>query len=98
MAPITATLTGIQPQVIDDQELLDFLARLRAFDVSSSVKDDHVESTATAPVDVDGLVAELERYPKWRFQELVSYLLNWSIPFDFIFLHLIMDFHSLVQR
>jgi hypothetical protein len=73
MAPITATLTGIQPQVIDDPDLLDFLARLRAFDVSSSVKDDHhLESTTTTPVDVDGLVAELERCPKWRFQELVS--------------------------
>lgn len=88
MAPVTATLTGIEPQVIDDEELLAFLSRLRAFDVSSSVKDnEEADSSVPTLVDVDGLVAELERIPKWRFQELVSVsfsLENASFPRHFV--------------
>lgn len=62
MAPITATSTGIQPQVIDDVELSDLIVRLNAFDTSGS----------SAEVDVSGLVRELEHYSTWKFQELVS--------------------------
>ena len=29
-------------------------------------------SASGPPLDIDGLVAELEKYPKWRFQEQVS--------------------------
>jgi E3 ubiquitin-protein ligase HUWE1 len=86
MAPITATLTGIETQVIDDPELVALLSRLRAFDVSSE--------EAESLVDIDGLVAELERIPKWRFQELAD-LYEWVTPLNIMdaALRQIMDQH-----
>ena len=77
MAPVAATITGVQRQTIDDPKLVALLERLRNYErvttQSHLAPIDCDDETLNSPqiVDIEGLVGELERWPQWRFQELV---------------------------
>ncbi len=85
MAPVTATSTGITRQFIDDPELKALLERLSSYDVGpvkplpEGSRDANAEA---AKVDIEALVGELERWPQWKFQEMVSFLLGCMCVFD----------------
>ena len=76
MAPVTATTTGVARQIIDNPELTQLLERLSAFDTSNpdveDVFDDSTLDCNASRLDLEGLVGELERWPRWKFQEMVS--------------------------
>lgn len=77
MAPITSTTTGIPRQTIDDAVLRSLIDTLSSYDCNNLVNDVASENrapsdTCSSRVDVEGLVGELERWPQWRFQEMVS--------------------------
>ncbi len=87
MAPVTTSATGVAGQIIDDPELSSLIARL-----SDLCQDDEgpppgagdagADDVVTRKVVTDDetvakLVAELARYPKWRFQEQVSLVGIW---------------------
>ena len=77
MAPITSTTTGIPRQTIDDAVLRSLIDTLSSYDCNSLVeaeasKNYAPSNTCSGRVDVEGLVGELERWPQWRFQEMVS--------------------------
>mmetsp|Transcript_14935 Transcript_14935/g.32205 ORF Transcript_14935/g.32205 Transcript_14935/m.32205 type:complete len:97 (+) Transcript_14935:479-769(+) len=89
MAPVTATSVGIARQTIDDPKLIALLERLSKFDVTTTndTNKDGVDSTVEDDVgtsdtnmeqneivDVVGLVTEMDRVPRWHFQEQVSSL------------------------
>lgn len=80
MAPAAATVTGVQRQTIDDLKLITLLERLRGYDPVTtppcSKNDDCDDSevlSSSQIIDIEGLVGELERWPQWRFQELVRF-------------------------
>ena len=86
MAPVTTSATGVAGQIIDDPELSSLIARLSdlcrdegpppgtgtptAGDAGAG--DVVTRKIVTDDETVAKLVAELARYPKWRFQEQVS--------------------------
>jgi hypothetical protein len=81
MAPVTETATGVGGQRIEDPQLRALLDRLRTYGAETSelegdtdkANSDDSDSAMQPPsrVDVEGLVGELERWPKWRFHEQV---------------------------
>lgn len=73
MAPITATTTGVTPQVIDDPELVDLITRFSGFRSSGTGAAD---STSNKKINLDGLISELSKYKSWRFQEQVRKLMS----------------------
>lgn len=73
MAPITATTTGVTPQVIDDPELVDLITRLSGFRSSGTGAAD---STSNKKINLDSLISELSKYKSWRFQEQVRKLMS----------------------
>ena len=80
MAPVTATKTGIPRQTIDDPQLKALLSRLSEYAIHDTIfaSSDNFGTASDnkgdeqSRVDVEGLVGELERWPRWRFQEMVS--------------------------
>jgi hypothetical protein len=85
MAPVTSSATGVAGQIIDDPELSSLISRLSslchpaaaAAGTADGADDDHGDLVARKIVTDDETVAELveelARYPKWRFQEQVSW-------------------------
>lgn len=86
MAPVVISSTGIPRQTIDSPELISLIERLSKFDTKDGVasvdgagmdidKDDAVgdKVAGSPPLDVEGLVDELKKYQRWRFQEQVSF-------------------------
>ena len=67
MAPIVVSSSGIPRQVIDDPDLRLFLERLKS--LAGLISNE--ESGQKLPVDLDALTTELQRVPRWRFQEQV---------------------------
>lgn len=88
MAPVVISSTGIPRQTIDSPELISLIERLSTFDPSKTNdvvsadnnaamdidKDDAAGHKVgqSPPLDIDGLVDELKKYQRWRFQEQVS--------------------------
>ena len=83
MAPVVISSTGIPRQTIDSPELISLIERLSTFDPSKFAgnnaamdidKDDAAGHKVgqSPPLDIDGLVDELKKYQRWRFQEQVS--------------------------
>ncbi len=86
MAPVVISSTGTPRQTIDNPELISLIERLSTFDPKTNDgvsvdgagmdidKDDAVgdKVVGTPPLDIDGLVDELKKYQRWRFQEQVS--------------------------
>eukprot|EP00984_Skeletonema_dohrnii_P002689 scaffold930_cov126-Skeletonema_dohrnii-CCMP3373.AAC.5 len=86
MAPVVISSTGIPSQTIDSPELISLIERLSKFDPKTNnvVSDDGAgmdidndEAAGdkvgdSAPLDIDGLVDELKKCQRWRFQEQVS--------------------------
>jgi hypothetical protein len=85
MAPVTATTTGVARQIIDNPELTQLLERLSAFDTSNpdveDVFDDSTLDGNASRIDLEGLVGELERWPRWKFQEMAD-LYEWIKPLN----------------
>ena len=83
MAPVSCSITGLGGQKIEDPQLRALLDRLRKYGPgtsklqrgSSEESDDNITKLEKCNnrIDVEGLVEELERWPQWRFHELVSY-------------------------
>ena len=88
MAPVTTSATGVAGQIIDDPELSSLIGRLSDLcreeggtGTTATTGDAGADDVVTRRVVTDDetvakLVAELARYPKWRFQEQVS-LVSW---------------------
>ena len=86
MAPVVISSTGIPSQTIDSPELISLIERLSTFDPNTNIvesddgagmdidKDDAAGDKVgdSAPLDIDGLVDELKKCQRWRFQEQVS--------------------------
>ena len=86
MAPVVISSTGIPSQTIDSAELISLIERLSTFDPKTNNvvsddgagmdidKDDAAGDKVgdSAPLDIDGLVDELKKCQRWRFQEQVS--------------------------
>lgn len=86
MAPVVISSTGIPRQTIDNPELIKFIERVSTFDLTinnaKSKSDDSAgmdidednnnTSDKKPPLDIDGLVDELKKCQRWRFQEQVS--------------------------
>ena len=72
MAPVTISVAGVTRQIIDDSTLTVLLDRLSTFDTSADQSISPYDEADTDNVDIDGIVSELEKYPKWRFQEQVN--------------------------
>jgi|EP00979_Chaetoceros_neogracilis_P003837 hypothetical protein len=76
MAPVTATTTGVARQVIDNPQLIQLLERLSVFDRTNpdveDIFDDSALDSDTSRIDLEGLVGELEKCSRWKFEEMVS--------------------------
>jgi hypothetical protein len=66
MAPVTNNPLGVQPQKLDDPELIKLMKDL------SSIKIKEVPGQDT-PVDVERLVGFVMPYSTWKFEEQVRY-------------------------
>lgn len=87
MAPVVISSTGIPRQTIDSPELISLIERLSTFDPKTKDvvfaddagmdidKDDAAGHKVgdSPPLDIVGLVDELKKYQRWRFQEQVSF-------------------------
>ena len=81
MAPVTVTATGVGGERIEDPQLRALLDRLCTFKVETNALEEGTNEASNddsdhkmqspSRVDVEGLVGELERWPKWRFHEQV---------------------------
>ncbi len=85
MAPVVISSTGIPRQTIDNPELIKFIERVSTFDLTINnaksksddsagmdIDEDNNTSAKRPPLDIDGLVDELKKCQRWRFQEQVS--------------------------
>lgn len=72
MAPVKATAVGIAPQAIDDAELATLLETLNAFLIETDVDQASTD-------DINRLVAVVEQFPEWEFEEQVSIAMYQSI-------------------
>lgn len=89
MAPVSATAKGVARQQIANPELTNLIERLSSFDTLKDdiqdIFDPRIEVTNHSKIDVKGLVAELEKLHRWKFEEMVSVVDN-ILFFSFFFL------------
>lgn len=80
MAPVSATAKGVARQQIANPELTILIERLSSFDTLKDdiqdIFDPRIEVTNHSKIDVKGLVAELEKLHRWKFEEMVSVVDN----------------------
>lgn len=75
MAPILSTAVGVTPQIIDDPRLQKLLVKLNEYEPKGLYQTKNYQSSeeVIAPHDhIEELVAVLEPYQKWIFEEQVS--------------------------
>ena len=73
MAPILSMAVGVTPQIIDDPRLQKLLARLNEFEPKGVFHQKNYQSSeeVIAPLDIEQLVAAMEPYQTWIFEEQV---------------------------
>ena len=74
MAPILSTAVGVTPQIIDDPRLQKLLRKLNEYEPKGLYQPQNYQSSeeVIAPLDdIEDLVAVLEPYQKWMFEEQV---------------------------
>ena len=73
MAPILSTAVGVTPQIIDDPRLIDLLEKLNEFEPKNLIDRKHPQSAdeVIALLDITKLVAVIEPYQSWIFEEQV---------------------------
>ena len=73
MAPIFPSI-GITPQIIDDKRLKSLRSNLESLPLNKQLRNvDPVSDPLNAPLDIERLVALLEPWPTWTFEEQVSF-------------------------
>lgn len=89
MAPVSATAKGVARQQIENPELTNLIERLSSFDTLKDdiqdIFDPRIEVTNHSKIDVKGLVAELEKLHRWKFEEMVSVVDNIFVFHLFLF-------------
>jgi hypothetical protein len=81
MAPITSTVLGIIPQIIDDERLIELkrsIAALPFNSASNEEKQPKAPEEVVQSLDIEALVALLSNHPKWNFEEQVCQSFNVS--------------------
>lgn len=85
MAPVSATAKGVARQQIENPELTNLIERLSSFDTLKDdiqdIFDPRIEVTNHSKIDVKGLVAELEKLHRWKFEEMAD-LYEWIKPLN----------------
>jgi len=86
---VTATAVGVTRQTIDDSALLSLLSTLSTFEISlppaaeKTLEKEEQASPHRPPLNLDGLVSELDKCSAWRFQEQAD-LFEWIKPLNSI--------------
>lgn len=69
MAPIFPSI-GITPQIIDDKRLKSLRSNLESLTLNKQLRN---VDPVSDPLDIERLVALLEPWPTWTFEEQVSF-------------------------
>ncbi|CAB9503919.1 Probable E3 ubiquitin-protein ligase hulA [Seminavis robusta] len=72
MAPILSTAVGVTPQIIDDPRLRKLIETLNGFQPHPQRNPPQTSDDVVAPLDVAELVAVVEPYQSWHFEEQVD--------------------------
>jgi hypothetical protein len=75
MAPILSTAVGVTPQIIDDPRLRQLIETLNEFQPQMPLgrKQPVTPDDVTAPFDIAKLIAVIEPYQAWKFEEQVRH-------------------------
>ena len=73
MAPILSASIGVNPQILDDERLRSLRKSLEDLEMKNRSSSEIASSEdISVPLDIERLVALLEPYQSWNFEEQVS--------------------------
>lgn len=73
MAPIYTAATGVIPQIVDDERLLELKSQLEKLELLVPLERRYATpEEVELPLDIDRLISLLEPWQRWTFEEQVS--------------------------
>mmetsp|Transcript_3628 Transcript_3628/g.8298 ORF Transcript_3628/g.8298 Transcript_3628/m.8298 type:complete len:4344 (+) Transcript_3628:221-13252(+) len=84
MAPIFTAATGVIPQIVDDERLLQLQSELEGLDLLVPLRRRYsTPEEVELPLDIDRLISLLEPWQRWTFEEQID-LQEWIQPLNTI--------------